>query len=183
MTSKKGRDGCRFERPFTVNLLKRRPLSIIVHLWKGGGVLSFNVAQLEKAPIGTVRDYHVDNDPLTVEGHEIKVSGDVKLTRTNRSVLVQAAVKTSLPQECCRCLGEYECPLDVKFEEEFFPELDVTSGLPIDVEDEAENFTIDQHHVLDLTEALRQYVILTQPMKPLCRTDCPGIETKEVIIS
>jgi len=145
-------------------------------------VLSFNVAQLEKAPIGATRDYQLD-DPLNVEGHDIRVKGEAKFIRTNRSVLVKADVRTSLPQECCRCLGEYECPLEVKFEEEFFPELDVTSGLPIDVEDEAENFTIDEQHVLDLTEALRQYVILAQPMKPLCRTDCPGIETKEVITS
>ena len=145
-------------------------------------MLSFNVAQLEKAPIGTTRDYQFD-DPLVVDGREITVKGEVKFIRTNRSVLVKADIRTALPQECCRCLGEYQCPLDVKFEEEFFPQLDVISGLPLDVEDEEENFTIDEHHVLDLTEAFRQYVILAQPMKPLCRTDCPGIETKEAIIT
>jgi uncharacterized protein len=141
-------------------------------------VLSFNVAQLEKGLIGATRDYLID-DPLTVDSREIKVKGDVKLTLTNRSVLVQAKLKTALPQECCRCLGEYECPLDVKFEEEFFPTLDVFSGLPLDVDDPDESFTVDEHHILDLTEAVRQYVILAQPMKPLCRTDCPGIEITE----
>ena len=141
-------------------------------------MLSFNVAQLEKAPIGATRDYQLD-DLLTVDGQEINIKGEVKFTRTNRSVLVQADIRTALPQSCCRCLGEYQCPLAFKFEEEFFPELDVTSGLPLDVEDEEENFTIDERHVLDLTEPLRQYVILSQPMKPLCRTDCPGIEIKE----
>ena len=145
-------------------------------------MLSFNVAQLEKAPIGATRDYQID-DPLTVDGRQINVKGEVTFIRTNRSVLVKADIQTALPLECCRCLGEYECPLAVKFEEEFFPELDVVSGLPTDVEDPEENFTVDEHHVLDLTEALRQYVILAQPMKPLCRTDCPGIEIKEVTIS
>jgi len=141
-------------------------------------LLSFNVAQLEKGPVGATRDYQLD-DPLTVDGREISVKGEVKFTRTPRSVLVKADLKTALPLACCRCLGEYECPLDVRFEEEFFPALDVTSGLPVDIEDTEENFTIDEHHVLDLAEAVRQYVILTQPMKPLCRTDCPGIETKD----
>jgi uncharacterized protein len=141
-------------------------------------VLSFNVAQLEKGLIGSTREYQID-DPLTVDGQEINVKGLVKLTRTNRSVLVSANLKTALPLECCRCLNEYECPLEVRFEEEFFPMLDVTSGLPLDVEDAEENFTIDEHHVLDLTEAIRQYVILAQPMKPLCKMDCPGIPTKE----
>lgn len=141
-------------------------------------MLSFNVAQLEKGLIGATRDYQLD-DPLTVDAREIKVKGEVKFTRTNRSVLVQANLKTALPQECCRCLSEYECPLDVKFDEEFFPTLDVTRGVPLDVEDPEENFTVDEHHILDLTEAIRQYVILAQPMKPLCRTDCPGVVTTE----
>ena len=140
-------------------------------------MLSFNVAQLEKGLIGSTRDYQID-DRLTVEGQEITVKGAVKFTKTNRSVLVAANLKTAMPLECCRCLNQFECPLEVRFEEEFFPTLDVTSGVPLDIEDAEESFTVDEHHVLDLTEAIRQYVILAQPMKPLCRTDCPGIETK-----
>ena len=34
---------------------------------------------------------------------------------------------------------------------------------------------IDDTHVLDLHEVLRQYVIADGPMKPLCRPDCPGL--------
>ena len=142
-------------------------------------MLSFNVAQLEKGLIGSTRDYQVD-DCLNVDGQEIPVKGAVRLTRTNRSVLVSAALKTAVSLECCRCLNQYECPLEVRFEEEFFPTLDVTLGVPLDVEDAEESFTVDEHHVLDLTEAIRQYVILAQPMKPLCRTACPGIEVTEL---
>jgi uncharacterized protein len=141
-------------------------------------VLSFNVAQLEKGPVGATRDYQID-DSLTVEGVEINAKGDIRLTRTPHSVLVKADFKTIFPQECCRCLNEYQCPLEVRFEEEFLPTLDVTSGLPLDIEEAADNFTIDEHHILDLSDALRQYIILSQPMKPLCRADCPGINTKQ----
>ena len=28
------------------------------------------------------------------------------------------------------------------------------------------------YHVLDLTEAMRQYILIAIPMKPLCREDC-----------
>ena len=109
-------------------------------------MLSFNVAQLEKGLIGSTRDYQVD-DILTVEGQDITVKGSVKLTRTNRSVLVGANLKTAMSLECCRCLNQYECPLEVRFEEEFFPTLDVSSGLPLDVEDAEESFAVDEHHV------------------------------------
>jgi uncharacterized protein len=34
---------------------------------------------------------------------------------------------------------------------------------------------IDEHHLLDLSEAIRQNALLAVPMKPLCREDCSGL--------
>lgn len=141
-------------------------------------MLEFNVAQLEKSPIGTTREHALD-DRLDMDGQEITIKGVVQLVRTNRSVLAKANLTTDVPLECCRCLEEFNCPLHVEFQEEFFPTLDVLSGLPIESGDEEENFNIDEHHVLDITEAVRQYVILSQPMKPLCQPDCGGIVLKQ----
>ncbi|MEN8614332.1 DUF177 domain-containing protein [Dehalogenimonas sp. THU2] len=140
-------------------------------------MLIFNVAQLEKSPVGTTREYQVD-DQVDIDGYMVTVKGEVQLIRTNLSVLVKANLETALPLECCRCLRDFDCALKVTFQEEFLPTLDVMSGLPVDVEDPDETFTIDEHHDLDLREAVRQYVILSQPMKPLCRMDCPGIAPK-----
>jgi uncharacterized protein len=36
-------------------------------------------------------------------------------------------------------------------------------------------FTIDEYHVIDLTEAIRQYTLLALPMKLLCREVCAGL--------
>ena len=132
------------------------------------------MAQLEKSPIGTTRDYKLD-EQLDIEGQAVSVKGSVRLTRTNRSVLAEAVIDAALPQECCRCLTDFNCLLNVKFEDEFFPVLDITSGLPIEIETESGDFIIDEHHVIDLSEAVRQYAILSIPMKPLCRDDCGGI--------
>lgn len=137
-------------------------------------MLEINVAQLEKSPIGTTRDYELD-EKLDIEGHTASIKGFIRLTRTNRSILVKADINTTLPQECCRCLEDFDCLLDVKFEEEYFPVLDITSGLPMEIETEDEDFIIDEHHVMDLSKAIRQYSILSIPMKPLCREKCEGI--------
>ena len=141
-------------------------------------MLEFNVAQLEKSPIGTTREHALD-DRLDMDGQEIIIKGVVQFVRTNRSVLAKANLTTEVPLDCCRCLEEFNCPLRVEFQEEFFPTLDVLSGLPIESGYEEESFNIDEHHVLDITEAVRQYVILSQPMKPLCRPDCGGIVLKQ----
>jgi len=60
-------------------------------------------------------------------------------------------------------------------EEEFYPTMDVVTGVPLPQPEDADSFTVDEHHVLDLYEAVRQYALLALPMKPLCKQECPGI--------
>jgi uncharacterized protein len=69
----------------------------------------------------------------------------------------------------------FSYPVPVEFEEEYFPVVDVVSGRSLSLTDEPGCFTIDEHHILDLTEAVRQYALLALPMKTLCRQDCAGL--------
>jgi uncharacterized protein len=140
------------------------------------GHMEINVSQQLKAPIGSVREYEID-DSLDILGSGLKadITGRVKLTRTNRGILVQGTFKTRVPEDCSRCLKSFESPLTFSLEEEFFPAIDVNSGTPLEVPDEPGSFMIDEHHILDLREAIRQNALLAIPMKPLCREDCPGI--------
>jgi len=143
-------------------------------------VLEFNVATLLRSPVGTTRQYSVD-DPLNIDGIEVTVKGETQFTKTNRSILVKGEFKTEIPSTCCRCLSEFACPVKVNFEEEYFPSIDILSGLPVRTGDDDEGFTINQHHILNLCEAIRQYVIIDTPMKPLCRADCAGIPINQNI--
>jgi uncharacterized protein len=65
--------------------------------------------------------------------------------------------------------------MTLNFEEEYLPTIDAVSGAPLPLPEEASTFTIDEHHILDLTEAIRQYALLAVPMKPLCRKECAGL--------
>lgn len=142
------------------------------------GLMRVNVAQQLKEGIGSTRSYDIDEViDLDVEGDERGglVRGEVKLTRTNRGILATGELHTTVKIDCSRCLSEYECPLDMNFEEEFFPLTDVLTGAPLPLPDDPDAFTIDAQHILDMTEAIRQSVVLAMPMKPLCRDDCAGL--------
>jgi uncharacterized protein len=65
--------------------------------------------------------------------------------------------------------------LGFDFEEEYYPTIDVVTGLPVPVPEEEGIFTIGGDHVLDLSEAIRQYAIMALPMAPICRPDCAGL--------
>ena len=95
--------------------------------------------------------------------------------RTDRGILAKGTLHTEIEATCSRCLSSFSCPLALNIEEEYFPTVDVVSGARLAVPDEPGCFTIDEHHTLDLTEAICQYAILAIPMKPLCREDCAGL--------
>ena len=138
----------------------------------------FNVAQLMKAPVGTslVYDFQEDNvkfdDDIKVIG---PLNGYVRMRRTNQGLLVDGWVELTLELSCNRCLKEFELPMHVNFEELFYPTVDVVSGLPLAPFDEDEIFPIDARHQVDLTEAIRQNLLLNLPMMVVCQEDCKGL--------
>jgi len=135
--------------------------------------MQINVSQQLKAPIGSIRSYQVSE--VVDIGDGSVVQGEVRLMRTNRGILAKATLHTEVKATCSRCLSPFNCPLSLNIEEEYFPTTDVVSGTSIPLPEEPSCFTIDEHHTLDLTEAIRQYVLLATPMKPLCREDCAGL--------
>jgi uncharacterized protein len=138
----------------------------------------FNVAQLMKARVGTslVNDFHEEDiqldDDIEVIG---PIDGHVRMRRTNQGLLVDGWVELTLELSCNRCLKTFEQPMHVDFEEQFYPTVDVITGMPLDPFDEDEIFPIDAHHEVDLTEAVRQNVLLALPMVTICREDCKGL--------
>lgn len=138
--------------------------------------MEINVSQLLKEPIGSSRKYTIDEAfDFGGDKRDRRVSGEVSLLRTQRGVLARGELHTELELTCSRCLSEFDYPLQINFEEEYIQTVDVSSGLPLSSSDEPGSFAIDEHHVIDLNEAIRQYALLTVPMKPLCREDCAGL--------
>ncbi len=133
-----------------------------------------NVSQQLKTSIGTIRNYEV-SEIVNVAGGKSMVQGEVGLIRTDRGILAKGTLHTEVGVTCSRCLSLFSCPLTLNIEEEYFPITDVVSGGSLPSPEEPGCFTIDEHHVIDLTEAIRQYALLVIPMKPLCRGDCAGL--------
>jgi uncharacterized protein len=138
----------------------------------------FNVAQMLKSQVGAslVSDIQEENIQLD---EDIKVvgplTGHVRLRHINQGVLVDGWVDLTLDQVCTRCLKEIQQPMHLTFEERFYPTVDVITGIPVQADDVEDAFPIDEHHLVDLTEAIRQQVLLGIPVVTLCQEDCAGL--------
>jgi len=140
-------------------------------------IMQFQVAQLLKDPVGATRDYLVDEAINILEGFPPgRVWGRVNFLRTSRGVLAKGRLNTRVELACSRCLEYFPCELEYGFEEEYFPVLDIYHDEYVGKPEDRDSFIIDENHILDITEAARQYAILAIPMKPLCRPGCEGIK-------
>ena len=141
--------------------------------------MRINVAGLLKGPIGAVRRFDLLEDIAGIDQHldvQSPLVGSLTLIRTPDGVLASASPETSLELECRRCLEPFSGPVQLEIEEEFHPSVDIGTGARLPVADAEEDATvIDEHHVLDLTEVVRQAIFLALPMSPLCQQDCAGL--------
>jgi uncharacterized protein len=140
--------------------------------------LTFNVAGLLGEPLGAIRDLDIDSPPLDL-GPDLRqsrgLSGRLRLTRTNRGLLVKGRLVTSLALACSRCLRDIDYPVDLELEEEALPTIDIATGLPIDTTAEPDALRLTDHHELELEEEAREGILLAEPIAPLCGQDCPGL--------
>jgi len=148
--------------------------------------LDFNVAQLMKESVGATRHATVvaglyrlvpDLAPQaqSEDPQQPELSGPVRLMRTGDGVLVQGRFQTQVIVPCARCLEPVAVALDVALEEIFSPTLDVVTGQTRVPEEDDRALWIDEHHVLDLREVLRQDVLVAMPLHLLCGAACRGL--------
>lgn len=98
------------------------------------------------------------------EGTEIRL--DLRLEAVMEGVLVTGTAEVPLSGECARCLDELSSELEVNFQELYvYPESETASEEEPRLEGD----------LLDVEQALRDAVVLTLPLSPLCREDCPGL--------
>lgn len=146
-----------------------------------------NVASLLMETVGATRDvaFGFDSYPLDGEWVARKVSGEIRFTRLQNLLLATGRLTGVVTLECVRCLDEYEQDFVAKFTEFFRQAVDIRTGATIkpedyeDVLDEDELddsvFGIDENHHLDVGEAIRQWILLSLPMRPSCGKACRGL--------
>lgn len=131
-------------------------------------LLRLNVGFILRESAGFTRDFTFDfpqvRIPPDLELNDL--TGRVRITRTGKGLLVQVQLKASAVAECSRCLVEFQQPLEIEFTELYaFNANSVTdSGL-----------ILPETGKIDLAPLVREEMLLSMPMSPLCQVDCLGL--------
>ena len=141
------------------------------------------VGEATAEELGLTEDDAVVLGPLAVS---------LDLTNVEGLVAVTGVLEGTIVRECVRCLKKYEDPLAFSVRAAFIPEPKSAPRHPkrVDhrkprmevVEAEPEEAPDDQYHYqgnqLGMAPMLREHVILSAPMQPLCSDDCLGLCTQ-----
>ena len=120
-------------------------------------------------------------EPLPAPGEDVAfvepVTGELVLTGTAAGVTLRGRVRTVASCVCGACLRRFSLPLAPEVTEEFGPRDGPPEPDAPDRELGAGDFRVPvaPGDVVDVTEVVRQHVLLALPLAPRCREDCPGL--------
>jgi uncharacterized protein len=139
--------------------------------------LQYNVSQLLKSDVGSTRSYDFESEqPLNLDDSVARdIRGHVKFTLTNFGIVASVDADATLDLTCARCVEPFSSPTHVSFDEEYQPVIDIATGLPSTAPRSDVASAISQNHIIDLAEAIRQALLLSMELIPLCSQECRGL--------
>ncbi len=143
-----------------------------------GEPLTYPLASLLREAPGATRLYEVAGVTVDV-GPDFRlvdpIEGTVRVSRTNRGVMVHGRLDTAIAAQCSRCLRDIDVDIDLEIDEEAVPSIDIETGHPLSWPDEPDVVRLNAAHELELDVVVREAILLAEPIAPLCRPDCPGL--------
>ncbi len=153
--------------------------------------MEFNVAQLMKEPTGARREFALDDDITHLDTALRPLShlrGSLGLLRIHSGILATGDFQVMLELQCGRCLEQVALPIALQFEESFRPLTDIGTGRflsPEEFEGQEDDLTdeallIDEQHILNISEVVRQNIWLSIPIVAGCSyfepDECPNYQ-------
>jgi len=97
---------------------------------------------------------------------------ELHLTNTGSSVLIEGQITSEAELECSRCLKPFTHKLEAEVAEEFVkPAPETRSKKELELKEDDFVYPIDSDNTIDLTELIRQELLLALPIKALCKEE------------
>ena len=129
-----------------------------------------------KKQIGLKKEIHLAGNigTETDDGYiNVYVEADLELTNTGRCILVTGKIKGQTDSVCVRCLNDFKLNIECNINEHFYQSEEVADRTIRPTKDE--DYFLYKGTKIDLTEALRQNILMAIPLKTICKPDCKGL--------
>lgn len=152
-------------------------------------VYKLNTYELQRRA-GEMKEYELDIEVPEKVGVELIsvpagqiIEVDARLESVTEGILLSAQVFATARGECTRCLDPVEISIEKKIQELYRYEVKVDHGAKqkkVQVEATGNDMDIDEELIMDgdlmdLERPIRDAIVLSLPINPLCEESCAGL--------
>ncbi len=114
----------------------------------------------------------LENEPLELKD-SVKVEGEIKkgIVQTD----VRGRISAEIALECTRCLEPIEQNLEISFAAAFVTPEHYTQAKEAELNTDDLDVSVFEGDRIDLTELVREQILLNLPEQVFCREDCKGL--------
>jgi uncharacterized protein len=124
-------------------------------------------------------DFSLEQSKIDLDDEAVKLKAVVRVLGKIRKSIVQTDVEgnitTDVEVECVRCLQPVNLSLDVPFNAAFVTAENYTQAAEAEIKEQDLDVSIFEGDQIDLTELVREQILLALPEQVFCREDCKGL--------
>ncbi len=136
--------------------------------------------ELERNP-GKVLEFTFEESfgSFEYKGESVEFAEDVLVkggaVRVKDGFMVWGDIITTLRLHCSRCLSSFDFPLELEFEIEYRRGVEEAHSKERSLKEDDFRISYFSGENIDIEDDVKQFIILSIPMKPLCKEDCKGL--------
>lgn len=132
---------------------------------------------LEKSPFEF--DFTLPPEEIDLTGEEGGLKSEVSvkgvLTKKIAETSVKGTIAADAEYECTRCLSPVERKTEIPFQAVFISPEHYSEAKELELGTEDLDVSVIENDEINLTELVREQILLNLPEKILCREDCKGL--------
>jgi len=127
-------------------------------------------------------EFSLEPAELELEQENVKLIETVKavgeLTKGLAQIDIEGVIRTKAEFECTRCLQPVEKDFEIPFKASFVAPEDLTKEKEAELNEADLDVSVYEDEKIDLTELVREQIILNLPEQIFCREECKGLCAK-----
>ncbi|HMK60379.1 MAG TPA: DUF177 domain-containing protein [Dissulfurispiraceae bacterium] len=113
-----------------------------------------------------------------IETDEVSLTSPVtavlRLDKVEANVMARGALSSDVELQCARCLKHFPMRLSSQINVTYHPARDIAKSEQHELKGDELDTVFYKDDIIDTDDLLREQLLLSLPMKPLCSSDCKG---------
>ncbi len=103
------------------------------------------------------------------------VNAKLRIDKVGSEVLARGEVNSDIELQCSRCLNKFSRPVSVNINVVYHPLEELTGEEKHEIKEDELDMGFYKGDELDIYDLVQEQMMLSVPMKPLCRETCKGL--------